>query len=227
MKRIWELDALRGLGILSVIILHLLYDLSSPILLNPVVDAFRRGVGIFFVLLSGLCVTLGKKTLKRGLTVFFWAMVITAVTAIMAHWGFLPRTTVIRFGVLHLLGVCMLLWPLWKKLPTWALMAVAVVLVMLGHGVKHILVESPWLFPLGLRRGDFSSGDYFPLLPFLGWFLLGAGLGRTIYKEKQTRFPRVCEKGPVLAGLCWCGRNCLLLYLLHQPVLFFILNIIP
>ena len=80
-------------------------------------------------------------------------------------------------------------------------------------------METPWLFPLGLTTGDFASSDYFPLLPFLGFFLLGTVLGRTVYSKKQTLLPRVNSKNFLLRFLQWCGRQSLWIYLLHQPVL--------
>ena len=220
MKRIWELDALRGISIIWVVILHLLYDLQSPVLLNPVVDILRRAVGIVFVMLSGLCVTLGKRNLRRGAVVFGCAMVITAVTALMAHWGMLPPAIIIRFGVLHLIGIAMLLWSVCKKLPTWALLAAGLILVAVGYAIADVYVQTPWLFPLGLHRRDFSSGDYFPLMPFLGWFFLGAVLGRTLYKYKQTRLPGFPLEAAPVRLFRWCGRNCLWIYLLHQPVIY-------
>lgn len=223
MKRIWELDALRGISMIWVVILHLLYDLQSPVLLNPVVDLLRRAVGIVFVMLSGLCVTLGKRNLRRGGVVLGCAMVITLVTAVMAHCGMLSPTIIIRFGVLHLIGCAMLLWSLFKKLPTWALVAVGLVLVVLGYALADVYVETPWLFPLGLHRRDFSSGDYFPVMPFLGWFLLGAVLGRMLYKNKQTRLPGFPMEAAPVRFFCWCGRSCLWIYLIHQPVLYFLL----
>lgn len=226
MKRIWELDALRGISIWWVVVLHLLYDLQSPILLNPVVDFLRRAVGIVFVALSGLCVTLGRNSLRRGAVVFGCAMAITAVTAAMAAVGLLPPQTVIRFGVLHLIGSCMLLWPLFKKLPTWGLLAAGIVLVIVGYGLADVRVETPWLFPLGLHRRDFTSGDYFPLLPFLGWFFLGAVAGRTVYREKQTRFPRFPADAAPIRLFRWSGRRCLWIYLIHQPVLYGLLLLI-
>lgn len=76
-----------------------------------------------------------------------------------------------------------------------------------------------FLFPLGLMAEGFVSSDYFPLAPNLGWFLLGMILGRTLYKEKRTLFPRVNSGSAPIRFLSWCGRNSLLIYLLHQPIL--------
>lgn len=222
-NRIWELDAFRGVCILAVVVLHLMFDLDLPLLQHPVMQAVNRAVGIGFVVLSGLCVTLGSRPLRRGLEVFACAMAITAVTWCMAKLGFLHPGMVIHFGVLHLLGICMLLWPVFRKLPAGVLAVLALAVILLGHWFETLTVTSGWLFPLGLTAKTFSSGDYFPLAPHLGWFFLGAVLGKTLYKEKRSRLPeRFCQT----PFFCWCGRHSLLIYLIHQPVLYGILSIL-
>jgi uncharacterized membrane protein len=73
--------------------------------------------------------------------------------------------------------------------------------------------------PLGLVPPSFSTSDYFPLLPNLGWFLLGAVMGRTIYRKKQTLLPFVSPKNPIVRFFSFLGRHSLWIYLLHQPIL--------
>ena len=65
----------------------------------------------------------------------------------------------------------------------------------------------------------FSSGDYFPLAPNLGWFLLGAFVGRTVYRKRESLLPKVSEDLLPLRLLRFCGRHALLIYLLHQPII--------
>ena len=77
--------------------------------------------GVVFVVLSGICVTLGRRSLRRGLIVFGCAMAVTLVTEAMVWLGLDSGSIVVRFGVLHLLGLCMLLWPLLRRLPTGAM----------------------------------------------------------------------------------------------------------
>ena len=224
-KRIWELDALRGLAILIVIAIHLTYDLVVLYgvwdLKDPRLFNFSRDWGgVIFLLLSGICVTLGSRPVKRGITVFLCGMLITLVTVMMYALHFTGKEIVIYFGVLHCLGICMLLWPLLRKLPTWLLAVLGVAAVAAGlYVTAHVRVAFPWLIPLGFVNRGFSSSDYFPLLPNLGYFLLGAFAGRTLYRKKTTLFPRVDSSNPVLRFLCFCGKQSLLIYLVHQPVL--------
>ena len=223
-NRIWELDAFRGLCILGMVLVHFIYDLTKlyGILRWDAPDLFSLVLnwgGMLFVLLSGICATLGSRSIRRGIIVFFCGMLCTAVTAGMYLLDMAESYIIIRFGVLHCLGICMILWALFKKLPTWALGVIGAVLIALGLWLQNVYVGTDLLFPLGLVSIKFSSSDYFPLLPNLGYFLLGSILGRTLYRSKQSLLPAVNAQNPILRFLVFCGRQSLLIYLLHQPIL--------
>ena len=220
-KRIWELDALRGICILGMVAVHGIYDLGSPRLTGSAAYILVKDWGgVLFLLLSGICVTLGNHWLRRGITVFACGMVCTAVTWGIYALGLAPKSIVIVFGVLHCLGLCMVLWSVTGKLPLWGLTALgaaaAAAGLMLPPGIP---VTFPWLIPLGLPPEDFASADYFPLLPNLGFFLLGAALGRSCYRGKRSLLPNALGESAPIRFLCACGRHSLTVYLLHQPVI--------
>lgn len=224
-KRIWELDAFRGICILGVIIVHFVFDLTE---LFAIVDwkmpqwfvFVQEWGGVLFLLISGISATLGSRSVRRGLIVLAGGMLITAVTYGMYAWLQFDKSIMIYFGVLQCLGCCMILWWLFKRLPTWALALIGIAIVAAGLYLDTVmLVDHPWLIPLGFVYPGFISSDYFPLLPNLGFFLLGAVLGRTVYQSKETLLPKVSQKNPLVRSLCFCGRQSLWIYLLHQPVL--------
>ena len=228
-KRIWELDALRGLCILGVVAVHLIYDLVDMYRLvqweYPQWFAFIKDWGgVIFLLLSGVCVTLGSHSIRRGLIVFGCGMIITAVTYGMTFAGF-PSYIIIYFGVLHCLGICMLFWSICKNTPWWGLLIQGILLAVLGIYIMELMdareltTTAKWLMPLGIYWKGFGSSDYFPLLPHLGFFLMGAALGKTLYKNRSSLLPKVNEKNPIIRFFCFCGKQSLWIYLLHQPVL--------
>ncbi len=226
-SRIWELDALRGFSILAVIVLHFLYDIQFlfgySVLDNPVLSLLQRYGGVIFILLSGICATLGRRSVRRGLLVFFSGLLITLATAVLVRFGFSNKDVLIRFGILHLLGSCMLLWPLFRRMTPPLLAVLGVLSVVLGLWFSSLTVTTPWLFPLGLVSPGFSSADYFPLFPHLGWFLLGAATGKTMYRNRQTLFPGSAQDLFLFRFFRICGIHSLWIYLLHQPVLFLLL----
>lgn len=221
-RRIWEVDALRGLMILCVPVAHALYYGDAVLGLFRVPAALNEFLfgwaGSLFVLLSGLSATLGSKSFRRGLIVFGCGMLLTLGSMLAVRWGLVDDTMIIRFGVLHLLGACMLLYPLLRRLPNAALVLFGALCVGLGFWFETLTVEPGWLYPFGLRRADFSSGDYFPLFPQLGWFCFGVVLGRLCYPEKRTLLPQVNENLWILRFLRFCGRHSLLIFVLHLPV---------
>lgn len=228
--RIWELDALRGVCILCVIVVHFLFDLSFFGGLNLTLPAWYVFIqeygGAIFVVLSGVCVTLGSKSVRRGLIVFACGMLITAVTYGMYRLGMSGADVVVKFGVLHLLGVCMLVYPAFKKLPPAALALLGLAIAITGYAIRGVVVPQHWLFPLGLTYEGFTSSDYFPLFPQLGYFLIGAAIGKTAYREKRTFLPGAFQQTPVARFFCWCGRQSLFIYLLHQPIVYGLLEFV-
>lgn len=229
-NRIWELDALRGLNLLWMIVIHFLFDITwlFPLLqwTEPLwYICLVRLCSVLFILISGICVTLGTHSLRRGLTVLGGGMIITAVTVALALTGLCDPSIVIYFGILHCLGLCMLLWPLVRKCPGWVLLVLGLILWLMGSYLGTLSVDTFWFVPLGLCPDDFASSDYFPIVLHFGIFLLGAGMGRYLYSKKTSLFPKMKQIGPI-RFLSFCGRHSLVIYLLHQPVLALIAAVI-
>jgi len=223
-NRIWEIDALRGLCIPGMILIHLIYDVVN---LYGFVhwpypawySLFKNNYGALFLLISGVSVTLGRRSVRRGIQVFLSGMLVSAVTLGMYFIGMAGRGILIYFGVLHCLGVCMMLWPLFRKCSNAALLALGIPLVLTGWWLRGQVWNVPLLMPLGFVFPGFSSSDYFPLMPNLGYFLLGAAFGKTFYADKKSLLPHVNGQNPLIRCFCWMGRNSLMIYLLHQPIL--------
>lgn len=223
--RIWELDAFRGICILGMVFVHLMYDLAE---LYGIIDweyplwfdIMKNWGGVLFVLLSGICATLGRRSVRRGLIVLAGGLIVSAVTWGMYKFFHFHKSIIIYFGVLHCLGSCMILWWLCKRLPTWilGLLGGAMVAAGLYLGTIYPADNLYWIW-LGVIPRGFMTSDFFPLLPNLGYFLLGAVIGRMLYRKKETLFPRANSKNFLIVGLSFLGRHSLEVYLLHQPIL--------
>jgi len=225
--RIWELDAFRGICIIGVIIVHAVYDMTVIFGADFKVPEFYYFIkdygSLLFILLSGVCVTLGSKSIKRGLVVLGAGVVISLVMAVLTYID--PHSFGnIYFGILHLLGVSMLLYPVFKGLPTWAVALLG--LICVGAGFWFDTLNTEGLTPLvalGIEYHGFFAVDHFPVFPYFGYFLIGAVLGRTVYKKGESLLPRFPYENPVCRFFTGCGRHSLWIYLLHQPVVYAVL----
>ncbi|MFR1518432.1 MAG: DUF1624 domain-containing protein [Clostridia bacterium] len=229
-NRIWELDAFRGLFILCVVFIHTIFDLQifgfisedTPLIFNII----RDYGGILFILISGICVTLGSHCFKRGMFVFLCGMAITLVTYTMYRIDPANKDLLIHFGILHLLGLCMMLYPLFRKLPVWAAGMLGILFLAMGFVVLPLRSDIPFSLVIGIIPKGYVAADYFPVFPNMGWFLLGSVLGRTVYKSRQSLMPRFPYAAPPVKFFSFCGRHSLWIYMLHQPVIYGIVLLI-
>ena len=76
---------------------------------------------------------------------------------------------------------------------------------------------------LGFYPFGFFSTDYFPLIPWL--FLFWAGFYLHHLAERTAQSLRPLRRS-VCPPLGWLGRNSLMLYLLHQPVIYGVLTVV-
>ena len=231
-KRIWELDALRGIAIICVVIVHVFsfLDQFSSLIISwsPFMYGVRQYGGTVFVVLSGLCASFRTKPdSRRGLVVLGCAFALTAVTAALYLTGTEDETVLIQWGVLHTIGLSMLLYNCYSRLSDVPLCILALAIIGFGYyAYFNIRVESQWLFIFGLRPYPFYTMDYFPLCPHLGWYMLGTFIGRKLYKDKKTLFELKNGGNAVVDFLCFCGRNSLLIYMVHLPICYVIANLI-
>lgn len=218
--RIAGIDAIRGFSLILMVAYHLLYDLhvflGAPawIVYNPafrVLQPFFAGV---FITLAGVSSRFSRSNVRRGLKVLGVSLLVTLAT----YWIGSP----VWFGILQFLGVAMVFYglteALWRKADGWIMPLVCLVGVLLSNwllaGVNP--VDAPYLFPLGFVQAGFWSSDYFPILPWLFVFLFGTWLGRLVREDKLPDwFYR--WNPPFFPAV---GRKSLLIYILHQPILY-------
>ena len=233
-NRVYMLDTIRGVIIIGVVVYHFLFDLydmfdvnlwwmdSTPI--NFIRD-FGAGVLIF---ISGISSLLSRNNIKRGIKTLICAALLSIVTYIFVPDNF------IFIGILHFLGTMMLLYGIAgktvNKIPRVFGIAVCLIIFFVifpldnGYiGIKGLftldipyeLRNSTFEYILGFGGGHLYSADYFPFLPWSFLFLAGTFVGNYV---REGRIPSFLYKD-ICKPISFLGRNTLVIYLLHQPVM--------
>jgi uncharacterized membrane protein len=241
-RRVVFLDELRGLCVLLMVVYHALYDLvylfgvNLPFRSLPF-QILQLFICCSFITISGISSRFSRSNLKRGVMVMAVALTMSLVT-----WLAMPEQ-IVRFGVLHLLGVCMILHGLlyanrrFEKAVPFLGMMLCLLLFAVTWGVPggyigffdielaplpSVLYSQYVAFPLGFPTASFYSSDYFPLLPWAFLFFAGSFLGVAfregfipqMFYRTHSRFLRQI------------GRHTLLIYIAHQPILYGLLTAI-
>ena len=234
------IDSLRGFAIFCVIVYHFIYDLvhfysmDFPWFESLAAYLIQQGGAFLFVFISGAMSLCAKAPLQNGLLLVGCGLIITLVTY------FYSPANIIVFGILSLLGWAAIItvWvrPVLAKIPIKLGITLSSLLFFLTHEIANgrlsllkVYVydlplswyDSRFLFPLGLPHASFNSADYFPLLPWIFAYWLGYFCWRmTDEKLREKYFFKQ------LSGFAFMGRHSLLLYLIHQPIIFTVLSLV-
>ncbi len=229
MKRIVGLDIFRGYAILLMIIFHLCFDLNHFNLVNfeirtdPFWKYFRVVIVSMFLFSAGVSLKLAHydeislKALKKRLLILGSASLLVSLGSYMQF----PNTW-IYFGVLHFILFASIVGLLFVK--TSLLSLLAAIAIVTGYHLGYL--HTHWLFeilqkPLHLPAG--YTEDLVIVFPWMGVFLLGVafagyGLHKVVFDRAFFNAPRKINK-----FFIFLGRHSLVIYLIHQPILFAIL----
>lgn len=225
--RLWELDALRGLAVVLMIVFHFTWDLQFFGLVAVDVfsrpwQIFARGIGSAFIFLLGFSLALRHQRGRLGLRYGLWraSLLLGLGTLIsLATYGFVGDSYV-RFGILHLLGVSVLLVLPFAGAPAWQSLLAGTGLIVVGALLNRTAAPFPWLIWLGVPQAGVTMVDYYPLLPWVGVALIGVAVGRMGFRDGRRTYPLPALGGsPPFRALAWLGQHSLPIYLLHQPLL--------
>lgn len=238
-KRFWEIDFLRGVAILMMITYHTLvfrsYFGENDFNLSSVFwRLFQITTASIFLFLVGVSLTLSysrfkqkygterlfTKFFKRGLIIFSLGLCMTAFT-----WLFL-RKNYVRFGILHLIGITIILAYPFLKAHFWSLMLGAACIIIGICAMTTSFDFSLLMWLVFMKSQYYHTVDYFPLMPWFGVTLVGLFIGNYLY-PRYTRRINIGELShfSLIKPFCLLGRHSLIIYFLHQPILVALLFI--
>lgn len=230
-KRYPELDALRGLAVILMVLYHILFDLDYFYRFDFPFAQWQwklaaRSIASLFLVLVGISFVLSwertksemrfKKLIKRSAFILSGAMIISVATWFVAPGAF------VKFGILHLIGISALVQPFFARLSTWNLL-LGMSIFIAGVWMNSLSTSSMFLFPFGITYPSFASLDYYPLLPWFGIILLGMGIGYSFYLPNRHASLAIFSRIPYPRWLIWCGQQAFAIYFIHQPVILLFL----
>ena len=230
------MDASRGVAIIMMIVYHTTYDLDT--LGGYDVQSTTGYWALFadltaglFLFLVGVSLAISRartsltgwrlfgKYLARGLRILAYGVVLTVVFLALGMG-------VVAFGILHLIGISIILAYPFLRLRLTNLVLGTLIFVagqyILAQGLDS---QSFWLLPFGIVPEGVIMPDYRPLLPWFGVVLIGLFFGNVVYGDGR-RPAALGDKAPMLARpLLPPGRNSLFIYLIHQPIIIALLAV--
>jgi len=226
-SRLVVVDALRGLAILLMVVFHFCFDLShfgfadfdfyeDPFWLHArtfILSLFLLLVGVSLVLATRKGINRGRFLRRLGLLVASAALV-----SVSTWWMFGER--VVFFGVLHFIALASVLGLLFVR-RVWVSLVLGAALILLGNLYASVWFDQPGWRWIGLMTHKPATEDYVPLLPWFGVVLIGIVSGQLALRRVLSALSGLALENSVTLGLfAFSGRHSLLIYLLHQPLLF-------
>lgn len=246
-ERIHGYDVVRGFSSLSMVGFHFCYDLTyikgipMPWFVGTwFQDFWRATIAWTFLLLAGIMVSYSRSNFIRAGKYLLVAALIWLVTS------FAMPSEAISFGIIYCMGASTLIAALLELTPLSNLSSsaygvLAALLFALFIPCLHVpwgtfgleyyggpYVDIPqalyngWSSWLGFMSADFFSADYYPIIPYTLLFLCGTCLGHLIKAKGAPLWLRNLRSKP----LEFIGRHALEVYVLHQPVLLLICELI-
>ena len=223
MSRLLQLDALRGLAILLMIIFNWSFALRFLGVIH--VDnswlywwLFPRVIAASFITIAGISLALShekikyksqkyvsKKYIMRGGKIFLFGLGITITTY------FTYQYYTIWFGILHLIGLSIIISSFFLRYKKLNLL-IGLAIIAVGLYIQATYSQLLWLLPF-----DFQTFDYFSLIPWSGFVFIGMFIGNCIKKSKSMH-NKFIDK-----SFAFLGRHSLLIYIMHQPLLITVL----
>lgn len=207
---------------------HTCWDLAyyglieAGIGVDPLWITAQRSILTAFVLLAGAGLTLGHGSGINWRS--FWrreAVLVAAALAVSAGTWFLFQDAFAYFGVLHMIALGSLLCLPFVVAPLWAAILAAIVALALPALYSSDAFDPRWLNWIGFFRITPETADLVPVFPWVGVMLIGV-IGMRLLRNAPAFSWSSSNRG--VRALAFAGRWSLIIYIVHQPLLFGIIT---
>lgn len=245
--RVPFVDTMRGFAIAALVLYGFIYDIYtfgffrgtgfagfiSNIYADESLPYWIFGFKCLFIFVSGISANYSRNNYKRALRLLIGAVMIT-----LGSMLFFGPSGAIYFGILHFLAFAALVYAImhkycdkvFDKLPLTVFIGLFLVAVFL---TDHFIFDKVYIslfgakmlvpyFITGFVHTGFNATGFFGILPWIFIYFVGVIFGR--YMKEGVVAENLYKLG--IPGLDDIGRNTLIIYILHQPVIYGLLYIL-
>ena len=217
--RVNEVDILRGMAIVLMVIFHFFYNLAAfdwldistnkdiewRVFRAVIVSGFLLAVGMSSYLVYSKHVNLIKlsKTVAKLISV---ALLLTVGSLFMY-----PNAWV-YFGIIHFIAVALPISVIFARFPTVAL--IVGVACLAAYHLDWISMRPIWLWSVEHLSIPRKTTDLVSFIPWISPVLIG------IYLMHKSLFNIRIKDNVISDKLAFLGRHSLAIYLIHQPIMY-------
>lgn len=229
-----KLDALRGIAVIGMIAFHAHYILlhlfgytgiDFPNLfwyilgrVVVIIYIFVAGISFWLFVMNKDMKMIRRRSIKRTCILSIIAFMITGITYI---WFYEQR---ISFGIIHFFAIVSVVSLGFMRFWGWNTI-IGMGIITLQFLIDIIPIDTNILFPIWLTNRDFFSADYYPLIPWLGYFLIWYGVV-SLFDKKHRDYLLFRGYSWILELPAYVWRHALVIYIVHAPVIYILYKIL-
>tara|TARA_Y100000996_G_C22538475_1_gene649150 strand:+ start:510 stop:1268 length:759 start_codon:yes stop_codon:yes gene_type:complete len=241
MKRYEEIDILKGIAVICMVIFHLFYfpnkyGFKEIEYDTPVLKTIAKIAQFIFIGSVGINLTLSKERskkenekeyIKKNFKRILKLVLLAALMSLFTYFIF--GDSFVKFGILHFIAfISLILFYIVDDLK------IIYTLLILSILVYYLILKVPNVFSGVPEKLAFVSGfynlriksiDHFPIFPWIIVALIGVLIGHFIKKVKP-QLPKKVKDNYLVSPLKMIGKSSLEIYTIHWVVLYVIYCII-
>ena len=226
-RRLPLIDAARGVAIAAMVVYHFSWDLrffgfiTADVTGDPGWRLFARTIAGSFLFIVGVSLVLATRNgLHSRRYLRRLAMIVAGAAAVSLATYVMSPETFIFFGILHHIAVASVLGLAFVNVPVLLVVAAAIASFFMPALLSGGLFDAPALIWLGLASYLPRTDDFVPVFPWFGMVLAGIAAARLAPRIWPEGLPGGGLGERIPRALTWAGRHSLIIYLVHQPILF-------
>jgi len=238
--RLQKLDIFRGVAILLMVVFHINYSLLN--IFN--IDALNfselfwfiegRISALLFIFIAWISFLLAEKKywnkiIKKYFKVVFILWIIAWLIS-LSTFLFFPEQY-IRFGIIHFFALSFLLMLLFRIFNYYNLLFWIIFIIYWFYFIP--VIDNQYLYFLWFMYNWFHSADYYPILPYFWIMLLWYSSGLCLYNKNKLNIFKlkpysnkfIFKKVFIILNnfFEYIWKKSLIIYLIHQPIIIFII----